>query len=233
MTKLAIINDPDSGASDAEVMRWCVAVSYQLANEFFDAWGIAGVELRFIGPGDKPAPDEWWVTCLANSDEAGALAYHDLTPHGMPLAKVFVGTMLKDGVSASVGFDHEILEMLADPNIQLEARHANGDSYPLENCDPVEADECGYKAANGVLLSDFVYPSWFSSQGNAPFDYKGHLTAPFTLASGGYAMVVRNGNYVQLNGDRVHASKLRPAVGSRREKRRTPRDTWRRSTKVF
>jgi hypothetical protein len=39
---------------------------------------------------ELPAPDSWWLVFLDNSDQAGALAYHDLTNEGLPLSKVFV-----------------------------------------------------------------------------------------------------------------------------------------------
>jgi hypothetical protein len=40
-----------------------------------------------------PAPDGWWLVFLDNSDQAGALAYHDLTNEGLPLSKVFVNLL--------------------------------------------------------------------------------------------------------------------------------------------
>lgn len=133
MTKIAVIN-ADSGVTDEEIQKWMQAVATQVANEFFDAWAIAGVDMRFIAAGDKPTPDEWWMTCLPNSDVADALGYHDLTPTGQPLGKVFVETTLKDGMSASVCFDHEMLELLVDPYIQLAAQARDGRLYSYEVC---------------------------------------------------------------------------------------------------
>src|SRR2546428_14028946 len=37
----------------------------------------------------------WAMTFLDDADQPGALAYHDLTPDGLPLAKVFVKTTLE------------------------------------------------------------------------------------------------------------------------------------------
>jgi len=39
---------------------------------------------------------------LDNADQPGALAYHDLTPDGLPLAKVFVKTTVDNGDLVSV-----------------------------------------------------------------------------------------------------------------------------------
>ena len=36
--------------------------------------------------------DAWAMVFLDNADQPGALAYHDLTPGGLPLSKVFVKT---------------------------------------------------------------------------------------------------------------------------------------------
>lgn len=236
MTKLAIINTPGSGATDAEVQSWMLAVADQLANEFFDAWTIAGVDMRFIAAGDKPTPDEWWVTCLASSDVADALGYHDLTPTGLPLAKVFVQTTKDDGAQPSVCFDHEVMEMLVDPYIQLAAMSTDGKLYSYEVADAVEDDACGYKAANGVLLSDFVTPAWFSDMALWPagtkFSFNKKVSAPFNLAPGGYISVYENGEWSQLNAD-VRAVRQRPRVGSRRERRRIGHNDWMLSTKTF
>jgi len=51
--------------------------------------------------------------------QPGALAYHDLTPDGLPVSKVFVRTTLKDGELVSVSASHELVEMLVDPGINL------------------------------------------------------------------------------------------------------------------
>jgi len=34
--------------------------------------------------------DDWAMVFLDDADQPGALAYHDLTPDGLPLSKVFV-----------------------------------------------------------------------------------------------------------------------------------------------
>src|SRR5437660_8088871 len=40
--------------------------------------------------------DAWAIVFLDTADQPGALAYHDLTPEGLPLSKVFVKTTLDD-----------------------------------------------------------------------------------------------------------------------------------------
>jgi len=53
---------------------------------------------------------------LDNADQPGGAAYHDLTPDGMPLAKVFVKTTVGTRL-VSVSASHELVEMLVDPAI--------------------------------------------------------------------------------------------------------------------
>src|SRR6266581_3514657 len=97
-------------------------------------------------------------------DFAGALGYHDLTKQGLPLGKVFAGSDMKLGYNWTVTASHELLEMLADPDINLTAFVQDSDTsgilYAYETADACEADEYGYKI-DGVLVSDFVFPSWF------------------------------------------------------------------------
>ena len=61
----------------------------------------------------------WAMVFLDNADQPGALAYHDLTPDGLPQSKVFVKTTLQDHELVSVSASHELVEMLVDPAINL------------------------------------------------------------------------------------------------------------------
>ena len=56
---------------------------------------------------------------LDDADQSGALAYHDLTPDGLPQAKVFVKTTLENKNLMRVSASHELVEMLADPAIKI------------------------------------------------------------------------------------------------------------------
>src|SRR5438105_8861083 len=83
--------------------------------------------------------DAWAVAFLDDSDDASALAYHDLTPAGLPLSKVFVRTTIKDGGLVSVSASHELVEMLVDPAINLMTTGPNPKLiYAYESADPVE-----------------------------------------------------------------------------------------------
>ena len=61
----------------------------------------------------------WAMVFLDDADQSGALAYHDLTPDGLPQAKVFVKTTLENKNLMRVSASHELVEMLADPAIKI------------------------------------------------------------------------------------------------------------------
>jgi len=232
--QISIINE-STVLQDAEVAPVMAALQKQVTNDFRSAWGI-DAELMMVPKAATPPPGSWWLVVLDDSDQAGALGYHDLTTEGLPIGKVFAASDLKAGNSWTVTASHELLEMLADPDINLTVfvQNANttGRLYAYEVCDACEDDSLAY-AIDGVLVSDFVYPAWFESfrtEGSTPFDRTGRLIAPLTLAPGGYIGVfeVNSGSgWVQDTADRHPANvKHRGVVGSRRERRATPHDLW-------
>jgi hypothetical protein len=238
--------------SDSEVKRSLPAFQRQVSDDFCSTWGIDATLKWFPKKASIPK-DAWLLGIFNNSDEAGALGYHDLTRSGQPLSKVFAKTTIDDGGLWTVTTSHEILEMLADPNINLCAfdEHAHR-LYAYEVCDAVEADALGYKI-DGVTVSDFVLPGWFEPLHPAKgeqFAFKSKVRAPFELLPGGYISYydLRGGGWQQMNAKvtkgraaRVNARTesasdagpgsyaARPAVGSRRERRRIPKAQWQRS----
>jgi hypothetical protein len=106
------------------------------------------------------------------------------------------GTTLTGSVSVSVCAGHEADEQDVDPSCTSTATAPNGDVWALEVGDPVETSSYNITIADGsqVAVSDFVYPSFFDPQGSPPFDHVGVVSAPFTMAPGGYAII--NGNPV-------------------------------------
>src|SRR5262245_54783380 len=82
----------------------------------------------------------WAMVFLDDADQPGALAYHDLTPDGLPQAKVFVKTTLNNGDLVSVSASHELVEMLVHPAINLMSTGPDPKVvYAYESVDPVEA----------------------------------------------------------------------------------------------
>jgi len=142
--------------------------------------------------------DAWAVVFLDDADEPGALAYHDLTPEGLPLSKVFVRTTIDDGELVSVSASHELVEMLVDPAINLMTLGPDPKAtYAYESGDPVEALSF---PVNGIPMSDFVYPAYFETfrkANSVKFDHQNKVTKPFQILPGGYQIVFKNGKWSQ------------------------------------
>jgi len=235
--KIAVIN-ASTVLTDAQVQSVVPALQTQVHRDFAPLWGT-DADLTFVPKGASPAPGAWWLVVLDNSDQAGALGYHDVTDEGMPLGKVFAASDLQAGDKWTVTASHELLEMLADPAINLtvfvQPTANTGTLYAYEVCDACEADQYGYEI-NGTMVSDFVLPAWFETfraAGSTAFDYGKHINGPLQLLAGGYIGVfdVTSGtgwHQITAQGQKP-TYPMRPRVGSRRERRWTPRDQWQRS----
>jgi hypothetical protein len=203
----------------------------QVSRDFATWWGI-DARLRFVPTGDTTSwKGAWNLLLLDTSDEANALGYHDLTPEGKALGKVFCKTTTAAGGQVPVTASHELLEMLLDPYVNLTSFDtARGCFVAYEASDAVEDDACGY-LVDGVKVSDFVTPAFFdptaAGRPDVTFSFKRQVNAPFELAEGGYeAVFMANRGWTQNTKRTGGAQALdRARVGSRRE-RRANRDVW-------
>ncbi len=152
----------------------------------------------------------WAVAFLDDSDEANALAYHDLTPSGLPLSKVFVRTTIENGDKVSVSASHELVEMLVDPAINMMTTGPDPKTvYAYESADPVEALSFN---VNGIPMSDFVYPSYFEGfrkPNSVKFDQLGKVKRPFQILAGGYQIVWKNGKWSEIFGSATKKKRFR------------------------
>lgn len=234
MTGISFIN-ASTAVEDALALQTMKDLQTQITRDFYPVWGRTA-QLDFVGKGKSPAKGTWWLSLLDNSDQAGALGYHDLTSEGLPIGKAFIKTCEQYGASWTVDASHEMLEMLCDPDINLICADANGSTlYAYEVGDPVQDDACGYMI-EGTLASDFVYPPFFEPSrpaNSARFSYGVHVHSPLRIAPGGY-MSYMNINSAQGWQQVTEPGKLkvssRAVVGSRRERRRTPKGDWLTST---
>lgn len=234
MVTIAILNE-STLLKDADVQPVVAALQKQLANDFCPAWNIAVPTLTFVPQGQQPPAGSWHLIVFDNSDQAGALGYHDVTPDDQPLGKVFVKDDLDAGLQWSVTMSHELLEILGDPLINLTAMvqktARSGKVYAYENCDAVEDDSFGYKI-DEILVSDFVLPSWFVPGSPGPWDFQKKLSAPLQLLPGGYISVL---SFSSKKGWTQITAKEKPGgkpanAGSRRERRSRGRENWKKST---
>src|SRR5438105_5770749 len=213
MLQIAVINE-STAINDDNVQAMLSAFDTQWNQDLNAVWGVGSAQFTFTPNTTDPAAGAWWVVFLDNSDQANALAYHDLTNEGLPISKVFVKTLLADNASVSVGATHELCEMAVDPWLNGAFQDQQGVFWAGEVCDPVEDDQYGYQIGD-ILVTDFITPNWFAHQhAQAQIDYQDHAHAPFEVLTRGYAQKFDpQQGWVQVNG--ANAAAKRRAQASR------------------
>jgi hypothetical protein len=244
MIQISIVNQ-STAFDSSNLPSLAQALQTQVTRDLSSSeWGKTA-QISYTPPGENPIASNWVVGLFDDADVAGALGYHDITPSGMPLSKIFVKPTLADGSLVSVATSHEVLEMLIDPDINLAAELDDGANppkfYAYEVADAVELDIDGYDVTlptGNIRVSNFVLPSWFEGfRTTGPFDFMNLLTSPFSLRPGGYIGVLDLSNLasgwqqvVADGADEVTRLRARPHLGSRRMRRTIKRGNWVTST---
>jgi hypothetical protein len=203
-----------------------IAAMQVYVNDFIaPIWGTPATLVR----SDDFLKGAWAVVFLDDSDQAGTLAFHDLTDEGLPLAKVFVRTTLANGDLVSVSASHELVEMLVDPAINMMTTGPDpARVYAYESADPVEALSF---PVNGVPMSDFVYPSYFENFHKphaVRFDQMNAVSQPFEILKDGYQIIFENGKWSQIFGSKAkeEAFAKEDRKEHRSEQRKEKRKDW-------
>jgi len=241
---VAVVNE-STMLHDTAVSNVVAHLQTQIKRDFTPIWGIAA-DVWFYPSGSVVPANAWQMVVLDNSDQAGALGYHELTATGQPLAKIFVKDTVGAGDAWSVTMSHELCEMLVDPNTNLtvfnQTTNTAGELIVYETCDPVEDDQYGY-AIGSIRVSDFVTPNYFIPGSTGPWDFGKHLTAPLQIITGGYLAVfnVNSGSgWTQIFGKknsgwkqytRSKDGKLIKSDVDANDKRFIPRSEWKTSLK--
>jgi len=235
MLQIAVINE-SSAITNQEVQAMLPAFDTQWNKDLDSVWGVGAASFRFVPKGTPPAGGAWWVVFLDNSDQADALAYHDLTNEGLPISKVFVKTILADKANVSVGATHEICEMAVDPWLNGAYQDSDGIFWAGEVWDPVEDDQYGYQIGS-TLVSDFVSPAWYGYQhAQGDIDFKHHAQTAFQVLTGGYAQKFDpQQGWQQVTGAKAMQTKrgALAAPGSRRERRARKWKHWKPSARTW
>ena len=206
MRTITIVNQ-STVVSAADFQAAVAALQKQLDEHVAPAWGGLTAQLVAVQgqPGAPQAPSGETIYVLDNSDQQGALGYHELTNLDSPVGYAFAKTCLDDNTTWQSCLSHELIEQLIDPFVDAAVIV---DAFPLtvrgqvrnvpaavsyEACDPVENDSYDI---DGVPVSNFVLPAWFQSVDtpgvHGPYDYLGKLTSPLSMTSGGYIAYTRN-----------------------------------------
>ena len=215
-----------------DAVRVTAALRKQVHGHFAPVYGIhADVELV---PRGRQDPAAWQIALVDDTRAAEDDGWHELTSAGRPLGRVLTKRAIEQTGGWSSTASHELLELLADPDLSLAVvAYDRGGSrlYAYEVCDPVQDDRYGY-FVDRVRVSNFVYPAWFEQfpQHRATrFDHQGSCTRGFQVLAGGYASATHT--HWERGWHDVGPSRGKPgaSLGSRRARRRTPRSAWRKS----
>jgi hypothetical protein len=215
-----------------EARRVAAAIHRQAREHFGPVYGrVATVE---VVPRGREDPGAWHVAIADDAASADADGWHESTARGLPLGKVFAKKAIGEPGGWSLTASHEVLELLADPNMSLEVlvygEHGSH-LYAYEICDPVQDHRYAY-GIDGVCVSDFVYPAWFEPfrrRRSARFDYAGACDRPLQVMTGGYATVAPAHWARGWHDQGPSRGKAGKSRGSRRARRTGRRDAWRES----
>src|SRR6516164_3600954 len=209
---IAILNQ-STLVSNPDAMKMTQAVATQVRLDAAPLWDRSPAAVVFYtDPGAVPATAHGIaiVDTIQNQPQ-GVLGFHTEDQGGKLWGVVAAKPELDNGAQVTTGdwsvssvLSHEVLEMFVDPNCNLWANDGKGSAYSFEVCDPVEAPTY---TVSGVSVSNFVTPSWFDplAPATAQFDKLRQLTAPFTIAAGGYANYVNGGQVKQQWGTKYPA----------------------------
>lgn len=173
--------------ADTDVKRVIAACNKQLAVDFGPVYGLKA-ECHFSAKDTPLSAYDWQLIVVDNADVAGALGYHETTKNGTPIGYCFAETTRKNGGNWTVTFSHELLELVADPEINACMLDESGQKlYATEVCDACEDDSLSY-VIDGVHVSDFVLPGfWLSSvKPHADLSFTGAVKKPLQILPGGY-----------------------------------------------
>lgn len=174
-------------------------------------YGLPAPGVTVVDPvAEIPISEAVGIDFVDDDGVAGAVAHHGWLPGAnFPWSLVGVG----ETRSWSQAGSHEAIEMLLNLRLDRFVTAPDGTIWPMEGADMVEAR--GYPIGNHIwgkfrdtVVSNYVLPSFWRADGLPPYDYMGELQAPFSVAEGGYALVVRDGALVELGAAR---QRTRPA----------------------
>lgn len=212
---LVIINET-SRMADKDLESLVAPLQRQVTEHFEPAWGAAGSTITFAPRGTTVAAADGVVPVHIRDrcGISGDLGFHEdpTTPDAI------IGALdCQDyGMSLSQVISHEVIETLADPLASMTHVGTDGLRYMLEPCDPVQ--DQGYMI-DGVMVSDFVLPSYFdlALKGGPLFNHLGTLMSRCPgLLYGGYIEGWNGTQWVQRRARRTDGTHSPMSRASRR-----------------
>lgn len=184
MRNVAVVSESER-ISFSELTRVSAALQKQAMRDLGPVWDIQATVDAFAELDDVPV-GTWPIIIEEDIDVPGAAGVHE-DSDGQPFSLVTAGP------GWSLTASHELVEMLVDP---FGRRLTEGQSnkpgqgrvqFLVEPCDPSEAVGFGY-VINGVQVSDFYTPKYFSTVFNSADQYShtGAIKRPRQVLKGGY-----------------------------------------------
>jgi hypothetical protein len=211
-----VVVNKSNWVPDKDLARVVAALQKQVDRDFFPLWGWRA---KLVVRDRVPKNGAMCIIMLnePGKDDEGAEGYH-FSNDGLPVTYVFTRDEKGEPVeNYAPTMSHEVLEMIADPGVNLYAdgyyitktgRH-NSAFIPYEVCDPVQ--ENTYKI-DGLTMSDFVVPEWFEYErapNSMPFSFLDAVSEPFALAPGGYTDAIVRGKTRTLWGEEANRKRRR------------------------
>ncbi len=210
--RVAVVNQSSKRASEA--LRLVEALQTQVTRDFQPAWGM-DAQIHYFGP-EADLPQRWWRLLLLDDrpkgDPHGEFGHYTNEKVGegwVPVAYVYTAPA---GAAWTRTASHELVEMLCNPYLcaaSYEHRsHGELHLYSLEACDPCQTS---FYTIDGVEVSNFVYPAFYSEHRPRPLDHLGRLEKRYFPLSGGIVSVydsAKNG-WVGRTPDPADSGKLR------------------------
>jgi hypothetical protein len=233
--RIAIAN-VSKGISTSDFKTVVHAVERQVREDFAPAWGMtASLRMLRIDRSQPVDPEASLSDVVIYVGELGAdpkavenaVGYHTDNLQGIPYGFVFVDVAEKIGEKWSTTLSHEVLELIADPDVNLlvigpDPKRANRQVLrPYEVCDPVQGDSY---SIDGVDVSNFVTPLYFADLPHPTITRTNYLALPldrFGVRPSGYFsyLDLTTGRYDNVFGDAIRGpevAKKKAALGSAR-----------------
>jgi hypothetical protein len=152
----------------------------------------------------KVPPGAWVLAFLESADprHSKAFGYHKPFFNGHPISKVFVKSIVENKEEVSLVASHELAEMLVDPAGNLWATGRDNQLYACEICDAVEEEKF---EIDGLVMSDFVYPTYYQAYrklNSVQFDHLKRITRPFQVLPRGYAKARKGAKVTTIFGSK-------------------------------
>lgn len=240
IVRVDVLNE-SSLITDAAITSIVAAMQEDFGQNFHLWSADQAQQLNQIAKGEPASAGARQLVFLDDADQSNALGYHDLTPEGLPMGKVFVRTcQLTDSLVSRVA-SHEAWEMAVDPWInRVSPVMSNGRVYAIEVGDPLSLDSQARPGLGGVMLSGIALPAAYYTGYGKQYDIGGILYAPLPNVEppdGAYLMWQVNGSltggwaaHIPETADHNAFMAMQPQRGSRRHRRIKGRANWVRST---